>query len=80
VVTRMFRCDTCGANESEKRLVSESFLIDGKPVLVEGIPARACLRCGETVFSRGTTKKIRRTVHGHAQPRRSVQVDVFEYA
>jgi YgiT-type zinc finger domain-containing protein len=49
-------------------LVNEVFQIDGKPVLVENIPSRVCERCGKAVFSRETTEKIRRMVHGKAWP------------
>jgi YgiT-type zinc finger domain-containing protein len=58
-------------------LVDEVFVIDGKYVLVEGIPACICTRCGEATFSRDTTERIRRMVHGEAQPVRAVAMDVF---
>jgi YgiT-type zinc finger domain-containing protein len=60
--------------------VSEVFLIDGRVVLVEDIPAQICRQCGEATFSRETTEKIRRMVHGEAEPVKSVQVDVFAYS
>ena len=43
-------------------------MIDGNPILVEGIPATICARCGETMFSRETTELIRRKVHGEPKP------------
>jgi HTH-type transcriptional regulator / antitoxin MqsA len=76
----MFRCHVCGETESHQALVNEVFLIDGKYVLVEGIPASICARCGEVTFSRETTERIRRMVHGEAQPVRAVAMDVFAYA
>jgi len=60
--------------------MNEVFHIEGKPVLVEDIPASVCRRCGEATFSRETTERIRAMVHGDAQPLRSVAMDVFEYA
>jgi YgiT-type zinc finger domain-containing protein len=60
-------------------LVSEVFDIDGKPVRVENIPAMVCAHCGEPVFSRDTTEKVRRMVHGEAKPIKSVQMDVFAF-
>lgn len=75
----MFLCHVCGSSESREEFVSEIFQIDGKPVLVERIPARVCLRCGEATFSRETTEKIRRMVHGEAKPLKSVLMDVFAF-
>ena len=64
----------------KEELVNEVFLIDGKFILVENIPASVCAHCGEATFSRETTEKIRRMVHGEAQPVKSIQVDVFAFA
>ncbi len=68
----MFRCQVCGAPEARSEVVSEAFLIDGLPVLVEGIPTIVCVHCSDTTFSRATTERIRRMVHGETQPVRSV--------
>jgi YgiT-type zinc finger domain-containing protein len=69
----------CGATKTRKEFVSEIFHINGKHVLVEHIPASVCERCGEAIFSRDTTEKIRRMLHGEAKPRKSVNIDVFEF-
>lgn len=76
----MFKCHVCGSTESHEGLVSEIFQLDGKPVLVENIPAQVCARCGEEIFSRETTEKVRQIVHGKKKPIKSVQMDVFAYA
>ena len=76
----MFRCDVCGSTEARNEFVDEVFNIDGELVLVEHIPAKVCSRCGEAVFSRETTEKIRRMVHGEAQSSKSIQMDVFAFA
>ena len=76
----MFRCQVCGATEARTELVSEVFLVDGRPVLVEGIPAVVCARCSDATFSRETTERIRRRVHGETRPVRSVRADVFAFA
>jgi len=39
-----------------------------------------CDRCGEATFSRETTEKIRRLVHGAGQPVRTVPLEVFAFA
>ena len=76
----MFKCHVCGSTEYREELVNEVFQIDGKPILVENIPAQVCTRCGEEIFARETTEKVRLLVHGKAKPIKSVQVDVFAYA
>ena len=76
----MFRCHVCGKTEERQELVNEVFDIDGKPARVENIPATVCMNCGETVFSRETTERVRRIVHGEAKPVKSVQMDVFAFS
>lgn len=76
----MFICDRCGSTEAKEEYVSEVFIIDNKPVLVEQIPALVCLQCGEETFSRETTERVRRIVHGEAKPVKSITMDVFAFA
>lgn len=76
----MFRCHVCGKSESRQEFVSEVFDIDGKAVRVENVPATVCAQCGEPVFSRETTEKVRRMVHGEGKPVKSVQMDVFAFS
>lgn len=76
----MFRCDVCGSTIAYDQTTSEVFLIEGTRVLVQDIPVRVCANCGELVFSRETTERVRRMVHGEAQPIGRVQLDVFAYA
>ena len=80
VKANMLFCHVCSSAEAHQALVDEVFMINGKYVLVEGIPASICMRCGEATFSRDTTERIRRMVHGDAQPVRAVAMDVFAYA
>ena len=73
----MFRCHVCGNTTAKSDFVSEVFVIDGRRVLVEHIPAQICERCGEATFSRETTERVRRLVHGEGQPAKTVPLDVF---
>jgi YgiT-type zinc finger domain-containing protein len=70
----------CGSNKSEKIFIEEVFNIDDRHILVEHIPSTVCDRCDEKVFSRETTEKIRRMLHGASRPVKSVSMDVFDYA
>lgn len=76
----MFQCHVCGATQAHETVMNEVFLIDGRRVLVEGIPAHVCARCREATFSRETTERMRRMVHGEAQPVRAEVMEVFAYA
>ena len=75
----MFQCNVCGSDSSHAEQVSEIFNINGKLHLVENIPAQVCDRCGEEVFSRETTERIRAMLHGTNEPVRSVSLDVFSF-
>ena len=75
----MLQCHVCCSTEFRETAVDELFQIDSQPVLVENIPARVCVRCGEAAFSRETTEQIRRMVHGEAQPLKSVELKVFAF-
>ena len=75
----MFKCHVCGNAPAKNECVSEVFTIGDRRVLVEQIPAQVCERCGEAVFSRETTERVRRLVHD-ARPARTVSLDVFAMA
>jgi HTH-type transcriptional regulator / antitoxin MqsA len=75
----MFHCHVCGSSDAHEERVSEVFQINGKPVLVENIPAQVCDRCDEPTFSRETTEKIRQLLHESHLPARSIQVEVFAF-
>ena len=75
----MFKCHVCGSTRAHEELISEVFYINGKPVLVEIIPAQVCERCGEQIFSKETADKVRLLVHSPVKPKKSVKVDVSTY-
>jgi HTH-type transcriptional regulator / antitoxin MqsA len=59
--------------------VSEVFFIEGKPILVESIPAKVCTHCGEMTFDRQTTERIRRMLYEKETPVKSIAVDVYAF-
>jgi HTH-type transcriptional regulator / antitoxin MqsA len=75
----MFKCQACGSQEAEKGTVSEVFFIEGKPILVENIPAKICAHCGEPTFDRETTESIRRMLHEKEVPAKIVTMDVYAF-
>jgi YgiT-type zinc finger domain-containing protein len=76
----MFTCHICGSHEAKEELVSDVFLVDEKPALVEHIPAKICAQCGEVIFDLNTAEHIRAMLHGSSQPAKQVSVPVFEFA
>ena len=72
-----FKCHVCSGEAAKDERVSEVFTVEGRRVLVERIPAQVCRRCGEPTFSRETTERIRRLVHGVGQPVRTEPLEVF---
>ncbi len=76
----MFECHVCGATESHMETVSEVFMVNGRRVLIEQIPAHICNRCGESTFSQAVTEQVRLMVHGEADPVGIVEMDVFAFA
>lgn len=72
-------CSACGADGSREALVDEVFRVDDRYLLVGRIPARVCVRCGEHSFSRETTEQVRRLVHGHPEPTRSIPLGVLDF-
>lgn len=73
-------CKVCGIGNREKRLVSEAFLVTGKWVVVENIPADVCSHCGEVTFDGTIAERVRQIVQSGQKPRGEVRADVYEYA
>ena len=76
----MFKCHVCGSADCHTEYVSEVFNIGEKFHLVENIPAMVCSRCGDEIFNRETTERIRVMLHGKDKPVRSISLDVFSYS
>ncbi len=75
-----FACSVCGSEDCRAEFVEEVFKVDGRYVLVGGVPSTACSRCGERSFSRETVERIRLLVHGQSPAVKSVTMHVYEYA
>ncbi len=73
----MSKCHVCGASETRRQSVSEVFQIGGARLLVEGIPARVCGRCGEATFSRETTERIRGLTHARRKSVKKIEMEVL---
>ena len=76
----MFRCAVCRHEKSREDNVEKVFHVDGRYVLVRGIPSTVCARCGEPVFSRETAERTRLLVRSGAKPADSVRMDTLDFA
>lgn len=75
-----FACVVCGAEDCRTEFVEEVFKVDGRYVLVGGVPSTVCSRCGESSFSREAVERVRLLVHGQSPAVKSVTMQVYEYA
>ena len=76
----MSECSVCNAQEIQQESVDEVFHVGGRWVLVGGIPASVCGRCGEQSFSRETAEKVRLMVNGDAKAKTLVSMQVYDFA
>ncbi|MFI5200908.1 MAG: YgiT-type zinc finger protein [Candidatus Kapaibacterium sp.] len=76
----MFTCRVCGSHRAEERLVQQTFEIEGQTVIVERIPARVCLQCGEIIFDIDTAEQIRSLLREGSRPDHIASIPVYELA
>ena len=74
-----FVCAVCRHDKDRSELAEEVFNVDGRYVLVSGVPSTVCRRCGERSFSSDTVEKARRLVHGQVGPTKSVPMHVYQF-
>lgn len=75
-------CTSCGGTELRAGPVRSAFWIDERLVVVEGIPALVCQRCGEQFFEDSTAIGLDR-LRGGGFPQhealRTLEVPVFAF-
>lgn len=64
----------------EDRRVNYTQELEGRFVIVEGVPARVCRETGETLFSPETVDRLQRLVRGRLRPTRVVETPVYEFS
>ena len=72
-------CEVCGHTGFHSAQVSKTFTIEGKVMVVEGIPAELCDGCGEANFSAEVAERVRRLVHEPHQPGRVIEAEVLRF-
>lgn len=72
-------CDLCGSPVKEQ-MVTYTIQLGDKLVVVEHVPAKVCVQCGERLYSPDTVERLQRTVWEQRSPSRMLQTPVFDFA
>jgi hypothetical protein len=60
--------------------VTHVVVIEGRPMVIEHVPARVNVETGERLFSPETVEHIQRIIHSQRNPDRILATPVFEFA
>lgn len=63
-----------------ERRVTYTLEVEGRLVIIENVPARVCLETGERFFSPETVDHLQQIIWEKQEPKRTVEVPVFEFA
>ena len=63
-----------------ERRVTYILELEGKLIVIENVPARACLETGERFFSPETVERLQQRVWEPCKPSRTVRTPIFEFA
>ena len=75
----MRRCEVCGCKEHRRELVDDVLHIEDDYVLVKGIPALVCERCGEHTITSDDAESVRVMIHEGTAPNGFVEMKVFNF-
>ncbi len=73
------KCTNCGSANFQSSVVTQTFTIDGRVVVVENVPAEVCARCGEPIFSAETAERLRTLVRQPHPAARQVEAKVVRF-
>ena len=76
----MYACAVCHADNSREEIVDQVLDLDGRHVLISGVPATVCGTCGERSFSPDTAEKVRLLVNAPTPPGDTVTIDRYRFA
>jgi YgiT-type zinc finger domain-containing protein len=63
-----------------ERNVTYTLEVEGRIVIVENVPARVCEETGEQYFSPETVERLQQLIWEEKEPKRTIEVPVFEFA
>ena len=73
------KCDICGG-PLEEQSVTYRIELGDRLIVVENVPARVCLQCGETLYSADTVERLQKTVWEDKPPSRVLETPVFDFS
>ena len=73
------KCDICGGPLIEQD-VTYRIELESKLIVVENVPAKVCLQCGERLYSADVVERLQRTVWENRPPSRVLETPVFDFA
>lgn len=73
------RCELCGGKVVKKK-TSYSVFYERHWLIVEDVPAKECLQCGERLFDPDTVELLQKTVWSKRKPDKKIETPVFEFA
>ena len=59
--------------------VTYGILLDDKLIVVEDVPAKVCIQCGEKLYSAETVEHLQLTAWGQKSPFRVLETQAFPY-
>jgi YgiT-type zinc finger domain-containing protein len=63
-----------------EREVTYTLEVNGRLIAIENVPARVNLETGEQFFSPDTVERLQQMIWEQREPKRVIQVPVFEFA
>ena len=70
-------CNTC-QEKLEKKLTTYSQWFEGRPVVIENVPAWVCAQCGETYYDPDVVERIQIIIWSGQLPTRVVETAVYD--
>lgn len=72
-------CDLCGAPMKDES-VTYTIQLDDRLFVVEHVPARVCIQCGERLYSPETVERLQKAVWEKRPPVRTLETPVYDFA
>lgn len=72
------KCDLCGGEQVEKE-VTYSIYFEDRLHIIEHVPAKVCLQCGERLYSPTTVEKIQKAIWNRRKPDRVIEAPVIDF-
>lgn len=72
-------CDNCGHTRFHDERVTRTFVVEGKVIMVEDVPAQVCDRCEDASFSASVAERLRTIVHQPHPNARSIPAELLRF-